>query len=132
LQYEGGIVVKMFIDINSKNKQIILHMRRYCEEIIASIDRFGKDYDVFINDRVYFNAVSMCLLQIGELSLNLTESFVDITSEYIIWEEVRNIRDMLLLPYTEVDIDLIWKTTVVYATIFYQFCDMILTGNLEE
>ena len=40
-----------------------------------AVNRFGKSYDTFSNDPVYRNAVSLCILQIGELVGNLSEAF---------------------------------------------------------
>jgi hypothetical protein len=33
----------------------------YCKKINASINRFGEQYDIFINDDDYFQSVSMSL-----------------------------------------------------------------------
>ena len=45
--------------MNKGDWQRLLHMRTYCEDIASFIDRFGRDYETFISDRAYFNAVSM-------------------------------------------------------------------------
>lgn len=45
--------------MNKSDRQRLLHIKTYCEDIAGFIDRFGKDFDKFINDRAYFNAVSM-------------------------------------------------------------------------
>ena len=53
--------------------QKIIQIRSYCEDIEMFMDRFGRDFDTFIEDRAYFNAVAMCVLQIGELANSLSE-----------------------------------------------------------
>ena len=45
--------------------QRLVHISTYCADIDAFIHRFGENYEIFISDRAYFNAVSMCILQIG-------------------------------------------------------------------
>ena len=45
--------------------QKIIQIRTYCEDIEAFIERFGRDFQIFTEDRAYFNAVAMCILQIG-------------------------------------------------------------------
>lgn len=44
---------------------------------------FGKDYNTFVNDRVYFNAIAMSVLQIGELANGLSDEFKNATSNEI-------------------------------------------------
>ncbi len=39
----------------------------YCVEIEEYIKRFGNNYEIFINESDYFNAVAMIILQISEI-----------------------------------------------------------------
>lgn len=48
--------------MNRGDKQRLLHIKIYCKDIAGFIERFGRDYDIFIRDRAYCNAVSMCIL----------------------------------------------------------------------
>jgi hypothetical protein len=61
--------------MNRGDWQRLLHMRTYCEDIAKFIDRFGDDFQIFTADKAYFNAVSMCILQIGELANGLSDEF---------------------------------------------------------
>lgn len=58
--------------MNNSDHQRLMHIRRYCEDIAGFIDRFGNDFDTFCEDRAFSNAVSMCVLQIGELANGLS------------------------------------------------------------
>ena len=40
------------------DRQRLKHIISYCEEIDGFIARFGDDYETFITDRAYFNAVT--------------------------------------------------------------------------
>jgi hypothetical protein len=47
--------------------QRLEHIRDYCEEIQTTIERYGKSFSVFDQDKDYQRSVSFCILQIGEL-----------------------------------------------------------------
>ena len=61
--------------------QKLIHIKVHCEDVESFIKRFGCDYDVFVNDRAYFNAVAMCVFQIGELANSLTPEFREKTKK---------------------------------------------------
>lgn len=58
-----------------RNRSILEHILKYCDQIDAAVVRFGHDQRTFEGDTVYQNAVAMCLLQIGELVGHLSEDF---------------------------------------------------------
>jgi hypothetical protein len=51
----------------------------YCVKIGESVARYGRSFDVFSSDWDYYHSVSMCIQQIGELSVGLTAEFKDAT-----------------------------------------------------
>jgi uncharacterized protein with HEPN domain len=51
------------------------HIIEYCEEIADSISRHDLTIEKLEADFVYKNALSMCILQIGELAKVLSEDF---------------------------------------------------------
>ncbi len=59
----------------NRDQRILEHIISYCQQIEEAVSRFGNDFDLFEQDAVYHNAVSLCILQIGELVGNLTEDF---------------------------------------------------------
>ena len=65
--------------MNKADRQRLLHIQTYCADIAGFIQRFGRDYSIFISDRAYYNAVSMSILQIGELANGLSEEFRELT-----------------------------------------------------
>lgn len=60
---------------NNCNADVLRRIIFYCDEIAATIQRFGEDYTVFVQDSVYKNATALCVLQIGELTTHLTDDF---------------------------------------------------------
>lgn len=45
---------------------ILEHIEFYCNEIKATIQRYGDDIDAFLNDRDYQRSVCFSLAQLGE------------------------------------------------------------------
>lgn len=43
--------------MDNRDLQCIMHIRAHCEDCASFIERFGKNYDVFISDRAYFNKI---------------------------------------------------------------------------
>ena len=85
--------------------QRIEHIKRYCEDIAKSIVRFGNDFEIFKTDRDFYNAVSMCIMQIGELSSRLSDEFRQETKAQIPWGLVRSMRNMFAHDYYSMDKD---------------------------
>lgn len=108
--------------MNRGDWQRLLHMRVYCEDIAAFIQRFGADYDTFISDRAYFNAVSMCILQIGELANGLSDEFREETKEQMPWGMIRGMRNWLAHSYAETDERILWETACNDIPKVLDFC----------
>ena len=45
--------------MNTRDKEILQHILKYCNEIDQAVDCFGDDETEFISNAVYRNAVSM-------------------------------------------------------------------------
>ena len=80
--------------ISERDLQIIEKMQQYCVEIQEAHDQFQKTYDRFLNVSLYKNAVSLCLMQIGELSTHLSEEFKE-TYKKIPWKQIRGMRNVV-------------------------------------
>ena len=44
-----------------RDRNILVHIGRYCAQISATVERFGDDQALFEADFIYQNAVAMCL-----------------------------------------------------------------------
>jgi len=109
-----------------RDYQIIFHIMTYCVDIARSIERFGTDYNTFMSDKDYFNSVSMCLMQIGELSGRLSDEFKDSTQNQIPWGLVRNMRHRFAHAYDSMEINTIWETATEDIPHLHSFCKCIL------
>ena len=106
-----------------RDKSVLEHIKNYCEEIGSFIERFGVDYKIFIGDRAYFNAVAMCILQIGELSNSLSEEFRDETSGKIPWVNIKGMRNIVAHNYGSLDEKLVWETATNDIPELLEFCN---------
>ncbi len=57
----------------NRDRDIVEHILRYCNQIETAHNDFGKDKERFSESTTYQNAIAMCILQIGELVNRLSE-----------------------------------------------------------
>ena len=62
-------------DQNTRNRNCIEHMLKYCGQIKETLDAIQNDKEKFLSSHIYQNAVAMCILQLGELTKQLTPEF---------------------------------------------------------
>ena len=105
-----------------KDTATLKHIARHCKEIRSFVERFGNDFNAFTQDRAYFNAVSMCILQIGELSGNLSEEFKKETSKEIPWSTIKGMRNIVAHGYETLDEKIVWETATIDIPLLLDFC----------
>lgn len=108
--------------MKKKDYRILEHILDYCEDISSSISRFGSDFSDFEDDIHYRHAVSMCVLQIGELANNLSDEYRDETKTLIPWKEIRGMRNILAHNYGESDTNTLWNTIIYDIPTVADFC----------
>jgi uncharacterized protein with HEPN domain len=112
--------------MNRGDRQRLLHIQTYCRDIAGFIRRFGNDFHAFTQDRAYFNAVSMCIMQIGELANGLSEEFREETKAEMQWGPIRGMRNWLAHAYAEMDEAVIWETATRSIPELLKFCKKML------
>lgn len=93
---------------SERDKGILEHIVRYCDQIDATLARFGDEQGLFAEDFVFQNAVAMCLLQIGELTGHLTDVFRRTHAE-MPWRQIKALRNIIAHNYGAVDADTAWE-----------------------
>ena len=109
-----------------RDRNIISHMLKYCDEVETAHDDFSHSKEKFMNSSTYRNAVTMPILQIGELANHLSEEFKQ-QHKQIPWNEMRGIRNLMAHQYHSVDFDIIWDTSRIDIPALREFCK----ANLE-
>ena len=114
--------------MKDRDAQILQHIVNYCEEIRITIERFGKSEKNFLEDFVYRNAVSMPILQIGELVNHLSNEFKS-KYYYISWHEIVGMRNHFAHGYQVMNFSEIWVTAISEVPDLNKICKDILQEN---
>ena len=104
-----------------RDRNIISHMLEYCDEVETAHDDFSHSKEKFMNSSTYRNAVTMPILQIGELANHLSEEFKQ-QHKQIPWNEMRGIRNLMAHQYHSVDFEIIWDTSRADIPALREFC----------
>ena len=73
----------------NRDAQILAHILEYCNRIEKTLSRFGREFDVFLEDQDYMDSVSMNLLQIGELAGKFSDAYVQETKPQMDWRAIK-------------------------------------------
>ena len=111
-----------------RDDRLIQHMLQYCNEINASHAEFDASKDVFLARPSYRNAVALCVLQIGELSNQLSEDFKK-THSHMPWQQMRGLRNIVAHQYGMIDFDSLWITSTEDIVQLRAFCEEYLSQS---
>lgn len=95
--------------ISDRDRSVVRHILEYCGEIDETVLRFGDSYENFAGDKIYRNAVTMCILQIGELAGKLSDDFVE-NHRQIPWRSIKAMRNVAAHSYGTISIPTVWDT----------------------
>ena len=84
-----------------------------------------------VKDHVYKNALSMCVLQIGELVSVLSDEF-KLAHMEIPWRDVKAMRNIMAHSYGTVDDELLMNTVKEDIPALKDFCVRCLEGWSKE
>jgi len=107
----------------------IKYIKRYCMDIDTTIKRFGESFELFANDIDYYNSISMSIMQIGEHSVNLSDSFKNGTRKFIPWGLIKGMRNHFAHGYATMEKSDIWETATADIPNLLIFCDEVINNN---
>lgn len=116
---------------NERDTAIIEKVLDYCTQISDTHEKFNDSYDQFSSDFIYRNAICLCLLQIGELSIRLSDDFKDGYTN-IPWRAIRGMRNMVAHEYGHIDVPTLWNTSHKYILELKAFCETVLSNGEAE
>lgn len=114
--------------MNSRDRSILEHILRYCDEVEQTLQHFGCSEEVFSESFVFRNAVSMPIMQIGELATPLSEGFIQQTPQ-IPWKAIKGMRTFFAHQYGSMNNSLIWQTAVVRVPELRRDCQHLLDAD---
>ena len=118
-------------DRHIRDRTCVEHILRYCEQVRGSLAEIQHDRDRFLASHTYQNAISMCILQIGELVKRLSDDFLQ-EYTYIPWSLIAKTRDNYAHHYGTVDFEMVWTTAVDDLPAEEAFCRKYLEENAPE
>ncbi len=114
-----------------KDLSIIAHVLSYCEQIDETMERFGRSQDIFMSDKIYRNAVALCILQIGELAGKLSDDFRHEHNQ-IPWQQIKATRNIVAHSYGSVDPVVTWEIITDDIPALKDYCRAIVCLTVES
>ena len=106
---------------HERDLSVIKHIMRYCDEIIDAVSKYELSLERINSENIYKNALSMCILQIGELTNALSEEF-RLSHQEIPWREIKRMRDKAAHHYGMFDVNALWETITEDIEPLKKFC----------
>lgn len=75
--------------------------------------------------KIYRNAATMCILQIGELTSRLSSEFTAFHPD-IPWRSIKGMRNIVAHAYGNISIPDVWDTMLVDIPTLKAYCENIL------
>ena len=119
----------LLYELPNRDAQILAHILEYCNRIEKTLSRFGRNFDIFLEDQDYMDSVSMNLLQIGELAGKFSDAYVQETKPQMDWRAIKNMRNMFAHDYGSMDKDRIWQTATEDVPALKAYCERALTED---
>jgi uncharacterized protein with HEPN domain len=107
--------------------QRIQHIKTYCEKAAKTLNRYGLEYEIFVDDEDYRNSISMYIMQIGELSGGLSAEFKESSKNQMPWGMIKGMRNIVAHAYASMDIEVVWEVVTCDLPVLLRFCDDILS-----
>lgn len=101
------------------------HIVEYCIEIEQTVMRFGNDFEAFQKDKIYRNAATMCILQIGELAGRLSPEFTA-AHPVVPWKSIKAMRNIAAHAYGNISVPDVWDTIQHDIPELKAYCETIL------
>ena len=110
-----------------KDRDILILKRivQYADEISGTISRFELDLDKLRSDYVVKNAIAMCVLQIGELVVNLTDDF-KVQYDKMPWRDIISVRNRAAHTYFSIDMEILWGIAASDVPDLRNYCAEII------
>ena len=116
------------VEPSARDRSVIEHMLQYCDQLQETLKEIDCAESRFLTSHTYQNAVAMCILQLGELSKQLSAGFTS-THPEIPWRVLARTRDHYAHHYGSIDFSLVWKTAVSDIPGIRAFCIKYLKGQ---
>ncbi|WP_249311361.1 HepT-like ribonuclease domain-containing protein [Congzhengia minquanensis] len=114
--------------MNDRDMIVLKKMVQYADEIALTVEKLNLDFIKFETDFIAKNAISMCILQIGELVGKLSDDF---KAQYhkMPWRDIKSMRNIAAHNYGELDAEVLWETVSNDISELKIYCEAIIAGK---
>ena len=114
--------------MNDRDMIVLEKMVQYADEIALTVEKLNLDFIKFETDFIAKNAISMCILQIGELVGKLSDDF---KAQYhkMPWRDIKSMRNIAAHNYGELDAEVLWETVSNDISELKIYCEAIIAGK---
>ena len=106
-----------------RDERVLEHILDYCESIEQCTVRFGDDFESFLTDNAYHDLICFYLLQIGELSGNLSSELRTRSADRMEWGQMKGMRNIVAHHYGTIRLDMVWDTVKNDIPPLKAFCE---------
>ena len=116
--------------MKDRDAVILQKIIRYTDEIAYTMQEYDLTLETLKNSITPKNAISMCILQIGELVGLLSE---EIKQQYgaIPWSRIKAMRNIVAHNYEVFDMTLLWETANHDIPHLKSYCEKILVSSSD-
>ena len=107
----------------NRDLTVLLNMRKYCRYITDNLSKLNNGFEEFKTTPLYRDSVSMEIQQIGELTKDLSDEFINETNSEIPWVQIRGMRNKFAHGYGKMDFEKIYNTAVKDIPLLHKFLD---------
>ena len=118
--------------MNNKDLSAAEHMVAHCERIERYLSRCENRLELFMNDELIQDGVTMQLLAMGELTTHFTDEFKEAHSTAIDWRNFKQLRNLCAHRYGTLDYKIIWDIATVELPEVKCFFRSILTETKNQ
>ena len=118
--------------MQSPDLQRIKHIRDYCLAIGETIRRYGDSLEIYASDPDYQRSVIFSILQIGELSGDLSAEYRQATADRVQWGPMKAMQNLVAHNYGKMDQAIIWETATVDIPALLRFCNEQLENAAQS
>ena len=111
---------------------VLEHIVHHCERIERIIVRLDHSYENLMRDPDLFDAISMNILQIGELSGHLSDVSRETTKDKVPWRQVKDMRNRFAHGYWTMSSQEIFNTASVDIPTLKDLCKEFISGAKEQ
>jgi uncharacterized protein with HEPN domain len=117
--------------MNGRDRKLLKKIIQYVDEITLTVKEQNVTLETLFSDVTSKNAISMCIIQIGELVVHLTDDFKETHTE-IIWKDIKAMRNIAAHHYGEFNIRTLWETVTEDMPVLKSFCVQQLSEITQQ